>query len=75
VSKGSTHHTLQAVWNRAAPGDTCPPRGDFTTVVLVFLILWAWSTRLMVMLQRWDCWCSLSCGSERIPWVVARDRG
>jgi len=65
----------------------CVPRtGDFTAVVLVFLTLWAWSTWLMVRVQRWDCWCSLSCGSKvslelwlgigvkarGIPWVVAR---
>jgi len=55
MNKGSTHHTFQAVWKHVVPGGTCPLPSNFTVAVLVFLILWAWSTRLMVRLQRWDC--------------------
>jgi len=44
----------------AAPGGMCPPPSDFDAAVLSCWILHAYSTRLLVMLQIWDCWCSLS---------------
>jgi len=38
MSIGSTLHTLQAVWKRAAPSGTCPSPSDCTVAVLVFLL-------------------------------------
>jgi len=35
VSKGSTHHTFQAIWKQAALGGTCSPPSDFSVAVLV----------------------------------------
>ena len=50
----------QAVWKLVVPSDTCFPLGDLADVSLSYWILQVWSTRLLVMLQRWDCW---------VPWV------
>jgi len=58
-----------------APSGTRPPPGDlevgsawryvsparwFCCYNFRLLVLQAWSTRLLVMLQRWACWCFLN---------------
>jgi len=58
----------------AATGGTCPPPGDFFIATLGCWSLYAWSTRLLVMLQRWDCWVPwVELGTYPLSW--ARDRG
>jgi len=43
---------------------------------MCFALLWTCVIyKALVLSQRLACWCSLSCGSKRIPWVVARNRG
>jgi len=42
----------------------------------LFCLLWMCVIyKDLVISRRSACWCSSICGSKRIPWVVARDRG
>jgi len=59
LAPGGTRPPLGSL-EMAEPGGTCPPPDNFDVVALSYWILHAWCTRLLVMLQSWDCWCSLS---------------
>ena len=74
---------------RLASGDTCPPPSgleacapddswaaldDNLEARLGFLHAWMCVVyKALMVSRRLACWCSLSCGSKRIPWVVAQD--
>ena len=66
----------QAIWMRIWPSTSWVSLNNFWWGKCVLQCFWlAWSTKLWWYLEGRHCWCSLSCGSERIPWVVARDGG
>jgi len=56
----------QAIWKRVSPSGSGAAPGD-NTVAATLIVVIGLIYKDLVISRRLACWCSLSCGSERIP--------
>ena len=70
----ATRVPRQAVWKCISPSSSGAALGIMQRQS-AWLLLMCVVYKALVIPRRSACWCSLSCGSERIPWVVTRDKG